>query len=187
MSRTDYARKERNKQILEYLEKDPFANDEKLAEYFNVSVNTIRLDRARLGIKEVRERIKDRASENVKKIVSLGKEEIIGNIIEFVQGEKAISVLETKDYMSFENTDVIKGYHIYSMAESLAISLIPNKVALVGVANIKYVKKILKNEVIYAHAEIKKKRETNYIVWVKIYDKDEELKFKGKFILKGIE
>lgn len=187
MSRTDEARKERNKQILEYLKQDPFANDEKLAEYFNVSINTIRLDRARLGIREVRERIKDRASENTKKIISLSKEEIIGNVIEFIPGEKAVSVLETKDYMSFENTDVIKGYHIYSMAETVAISIIPNKVALVGVANIKYVKKILKNEVIYAHAEVKKKRESNYIVWVKILDKNEELKFKGKFILKGIE
>ena len=187
MPRTDYARKERNKQIIEYLDKDPFANDEKLAEHFNVSVNTIRLDRARLGIKEVRERIKDRASENVKKIVSLSKEEIIGNVIEFVPGEKAVSMMETMEYMSFENTDVIKGYHIYSMAESLAISIIPSKVALVGVANIKYVKKILKNEIIYAYAEVKKKREKNYIVWVKIYDKDNDLKFKGKFILKGIE
>lgn len=187
MSRTDVARKERNKLILEYLEKEPFANDEILAQYFKVSVNTIRLDRARLGIKEVRERIKERASENEKKIISLSKEEIIGNVIEFIPGEKAISVLETQDYMSFENTDVIKGYHIYSMAESLAISLIPNKVALVGVANIKYVKKVLKNEVIYAYAEVKKKRESNYILWVKIYDKKDELRFKGKFILKGIE
>lgn len=187
MARTDVARKERNKQILEYLEKEPFANDEKIAQHFRVSINTIRLDRARLGIKEVRERIKERASENEKKIISLSKEEIIGNIIEFVPGEKAVSVLETQDYMSFENMDVIKGYHIYSMAESLAISLIPNKVALVGVANIKYAKKILKNEVIFAHAEVKKKRETNYIVWVKIFDKKEELKFKGKFILKGIK
>jgi len=187
VSRTDVARKERNKQIIEYLENEPFANDEKLAEYFKVSINTIRLDRARLGIKEVRERIKERASENEKKIISLSKEEIIGNVIEYVPGEKAISVLETQEYMSFENTDVIKGYHIYSMAESLAISIIPNKVALVGVANIKYVKKILKNEVICAHAEVRKRRDTNYIVWVKIFDQNEELKFKGKFILKGIE
>ena len=44
MPRTDYARKIRNKLITEYLEKDPFVNDEKLAESFGVSVNTIRLD-----------------------------------------------------------------------------------------------------------------------------------------------
>ena len=95
--------------------------------------------------------------------------------------------MQTQDYMSFDNTDVIKGYHIYSMAESLAISVIPSKVALVGVANIKYAKKIVKNEVIYAKADVKKKRDTNYIVWVQIYNSDKEVKFKGKFLLKEIE
>jgi len=143
MPRTDEARKIRNKQIVDYLNKNPFATDEELAGYFEVSINTIRLDRARLGIKELRERIKKRASENVKKIVSLSGEEIIGDIIEIIPGEKGTSVMKTQDYMSFENTDIVKGYHIYSMAESLAISVIPKKVALVGIANIKYVKKIL--------------------------------------------
>ena len=187
MPRTDEARKLRNKQIVKYIEENPFATDEQLATYFNVSINTIRLDRARLGIKELRERIKDRASENVKKIVSLSEGEIIGDIIEIVPGERGISVMTTQDYMSFENTDVIKGYHIYSMAESLAISIIPKKVALVGIANIKYVKKITKGEVVYASAEIKKKRETNYIVWVQIYNINKEVKFKGKFLLKEIK
>ena len=187
MPRTDKERKLRNKQMVEYLEKNPFETDEKLAEYFGVSVNTIRLDRARLGIKELRERIKERASESVKKITTLTKEEIIGDIIEIIPGKQAISVMQTQDYMSFDNTDVIKGYHIYSMAESLAISVIPSKVALVGVANIKYAKKIVKNEVIYAKADVKKKRDTNYIVWVQIYNSDKEVKFKGKFLLKEIE
>ena len=187
MPRTDEARKERNKQIIEYLENNPFATDEKLANHFSVSVNTIRLDRARLGIKELRERIKKRASENAEKITTLSKEEIIGDIIEITPGQKAISVMKAQEYMSFDNSDVIKGYHIYSMAESLAISVIPSTVALVGVANIKYAKKILKGEVIYAKAEVKKKREKNYIVWVQIYNLHKEVKFKGKFLLKEIE
>lgn len=187
MPRTDEARKKRNKLIIEYLEKDPFANDEKLAKSFGVSVNTIRLDRARLGIKELRERIKEKASKNMDKVISLSKEEIIGNIIEIVPGKRATSVMEAEEYMTFESSDVVKGYHIYSMAESLAISIVPNKVALVGIANIKYAKKILKGEVIYAEAEVKKKRETNYIVWVKIYGPEKDVRFKGKFLLKGIE
>ena len=187
MPRTDDARKIRNKLIIEYLEKDPFANDEKLAKNFGVSVNTIRLDRSRLGIKELRERIKDRASENLKKIISLSKKEIIGDIIDIIPGERATSVMHTEEYMTFENSDVVKGYHIYSMAESLALSLVPSRVALVGIANIKYAKKILKDEAICAKAEVKKKKDTNYIVWVKIYGKDDDIKFKGKFLLKGIE
>ncbi len=187
MPRNDTARKIRNQKIVEYLKDNPFTTDENLAEHFNVSVNTIRLDRARLGIKELRERVKEKASENIKKIQSLSQKEIIGDIIEIVPGERAVSVLETKEYMCFDNINVVKGYHIYSMAESLAISIIPSKVALVGVANIKYVKKILKNETLYAIAEVKKKRDRNYILWVVIQNKDKEIKFKSKFILKGIE
>lgn len=187
MPKTDKARKLRNKLIIEYLEKDPFASDEKLAKSFKVSVNTIRLDRARLGIKELRERIKEKASRNMDKVISLSKNEMIGNIIEIVPGESATSVMKTEKYMTFENLNVVKGYHIYSMAESLAISIVPNKVALVGVANIKYAKKILSDENICAKAEVKKKRDTNYIVWVKIYGSNEDVRFKGKFLLKGIE
>ena len=51
MPRTDEARKIRNEQIVKYITENPFATDEQLASYFNVSINTIRLDRARLGIK----------------------------------------------------------------------------------------------------------------------------------------
>ncbi|MDD2628357.1 MAG: transcription factor FapR [Clostridia bacterium] len=187
MPRNDTARKVRNQRIIEYLNDNPFATDQKLAEHFKVSVNTIRLDRARLGIKELRERVKVRASENIKKVQSLSQKEIIGDIIEIIPGERAVSVLETKEYMCFDKVNVVKGYNIYSMAESLAISIIPTKVALVGVANIKYVKKILKNETLYATAEVKKKRDKNYILWVVIYNKEKEVKFKSKFILKGIE
>jgi hypothetical protein len=68
----------------------------------------------------------------------------------------------------------------------MAISLIPTKAALVGVANIKYVEKIEADTVIYAHAEMRKKTASGYIVWVRILDENDSLKFKGKFILKGI-
>ena len=186
MPRTTQARDKRNKEILEYVGNNPLATDEILAEYFKVSINTIRLDRSRLGIKEFKERLKDMAHQNTKKVISLNQSEIVGDIIEFIPGQMAISRLEIKDYMSFENTNIIKGTYIYSMAEMLAISLVPNKVALVGVANIKYSKKILRSETVFAHATVKKKRTTNYIVWVEIRDNKEELRFKGKFLLKGI-
>ena len=45
---------------MEYLEKNPLATDEVLAKTFKVSINTIRLDRARLGIKEFKERLKNK-------------------------------------------------------------------------------------------------------------------------------
>ena len=187
MSRTDKARTIRCEKILEYIEKNPLATDEVLAREFNVSINTIRLDRARLGIKEFKERLKVKAEETMKNVTSISKDELVGDMISFNPGESAISRLETNIDMTFEGMNVVKGKYIYSFAETIAISLIPTKAALVGVANIKYVEKIEANTVIYAHAEVKRKTESGYIVWVRILDAKDSLKFKGKFILKGIK
>lgn len=186
MARTDTARKSRNAGILKYIKENPMATDEILAKHFKVSINTIRLDRARLGIKEFKERLKVRAEESIKKVTSISENEFFGDLVEFVPGASAVSRLKTKNYMTFEGMDVVKGQYIYAFAETLAISLIPTKAALVGVANIKYVEKVKKDDVIYAKAEVKRKTETGYIVWVRILDENETLKFKGKFILKGI-
>lgn len=187
MARTDNARKIRNAEMLMFLKKNPLATDEILAEHFNVSVNTIRLDRTRLGIKEFKERLRSKAEDSIKKVTSISEGEFFGDLIEFVPGKMASSRLKTKGYMTFEGLDIIKGQYIYSFTETLAISLIPTKAALVGVANIKYVDKIKKDEVIFAHAEVKRKTQTGYIVWVRIVDEKDQLKFKGKFILKGIK
>ncbi len=187
MPRNDKDRLLREKNIIEYISSNPLETDENLANYFNVSINTIRLDRSRLGIKELKERLKELVKNNTDKVESLSEKEIFGDIINFAKGKKAVSMLKTKEHMVFENSNVVKGSSIYSMAESLAISLIPHKVALVGIANIKYVKPVYSNETIYATAEVKNKRDTSYIVWVIIKDKDEDIKFKGKYILKGIK
>ncbi|MBR5228057.1 MAG: transcription factor FapR [Clostridia bacterium] len=186
MSRTDALRKERSEKLIQYLKENPLATDKMLSEKFNVSINTIRLDRARLGIKEFKERLKDKANNASAEVTTLNESEIVGDIIHFEPGVKAKSVLQTKGYMGFKNSSVIKGQYIYSLAETLAISLIPMKMALVGVANIKYFSKIIVGDVIYAEAEVKRKIDTGYIVWVRILDEKENIKFKGKFILKGI-
>lgn len=187
MSRTDKQRSIRCEQLLQYLEHNPLATDDILAKEFNVSVNTIRLDRARLGIKEFKERLKSKAEESMKKVTSISATEFVGDMISFVPGESAKSRLETNKAMTFEEMNVVRGEYIYSFAETIAISLIPTKAALVGVANIKYVEPISSDTVIYALAEVKRKTQSGYIVWTRIVDEQNNLKFKGKFILKGIE
>lgn len=187
MARTDKQRCERNKNLLKYLQDNPLATDEVLARGFGVSINTIRLDRARLGIKEFKERLKLKAEETMKNVTSISTSEFVGDMINFIPGESAKSRLETNASMTFEGRNVVRGEYIYSFAETIAISLIPTKAALVGVANIKYVEPIEKEMVIYANAEVKRKTESGYIVWVRIVDEKEKLKFKGKFILKGIK
>lgn len=185
MPKTNVEREKRNQKILKYLKVNPLVTDKKLSEEFGVSINTIRLDRARLGIKEFKERLMDKASKAC--ITAITKSDIVGDVIEFEAGVKAVSVLKTKPYMVFENSGVVQGQYIYALAETLAISLIPMKAALVGVANIKYFSKIMVDQIIYAYAEVKKKIDKGFVVWVRILDEQDEIKFKGKFILKGIE
>ena len=187
MARTDKQRCERSAKLMEFLKENPLATDEILAQKFNVSINTIRLDRARLGIKEFKERLKSKAKESMKKVTSISQAEFVGDMVSFDPGCSAKSRLETNASMTFEGMNVVRGEYIYSFAETIAISLIPTKAALVGVANIKYVEPIESDMVVYALAEVKRKTESGYIVWVRIVDEKNNLKFKGKFILKGIK
>jgi acyl-coenzyme A thioesterase PaaI-like protein len=180
------AKKNRQNRLLEKIKEDPFMTDEDIAEYFEVSVPTVRLDRLELGIPELRERIKEVASSNHQKVRALHVDEIIGEIVEINLGESGMSILDTTDQMVFSQSKIVRGHYIYSMAESLAISVIDAEVALVGVANIKYKIPVYAGSKLVAKAAVKKKRQRSFIVWVFIYHKQKEV-FRGKFILVSIE
>jgi acyl-coenzyme A thioesterase PaaI-like protein len=186
MSRSSLLKKERQQILSDKLKQDPFLTDDELAELFSVSVPTIRLDRLEMGIPELRERIKNVAETNYSKVKSLQGGEIVGELIDINLGKYGVSILETDETMVFEKTKIVRGHFIYSLAESLAIAVIDAQVALVGVANIKYKTPAYSGSKLVAKAEVKKVRGTNYIVWVKILEKQVEM-FRGKFILVSLE
>ncbi len=186
MSRSSLLKKERQQILSDRIKQDPFLTDEELSELFAVSVPTIRLDRLEMGIPELRERIKSVAENNYSKVKSLQSKEIVGELIDINLGRNAVSILETNESMAFEKTKIVRGHFIYSLAESLAIAVIDAQVALVGVANIKYKIPVYSGCKLVAKAEVKQVRGTNYIVWVKIYEKQVEM-FRGKFILVSLE
>ncbi|MGE5614219.1 MAG: transcription factor FapR [Bacillota bacterium] len=186
MSRSSLLKKERQQILSDKIREDPFLTDEELSEMFSVSVPTIRLDRLEMGIPELRERIKNVAELNYRKVKSLKSGEIVGELIDLDLGKHAVSLLETEESMAFEKTKIIRGHFIYSLAESLAIAVIDAQVALVGVANIKYKIPVYAGSRLVAKAEVKKVKGANYIVWVKIYEKQVEI-FRGKFILVSLE
>ncbi|NMB33909.1 MAG: transcription factor FapR [Clostridium sp.] len=186
MSRPSYTKKERQAILSEKLKEDPFLTDEELSELFGVSIPTIRLDRLELGIPELRERIKNVAEKNHRKVKSLKSKDIVGELIDIKLGYGGISILETNKDMAFERTKIIQGHYIYSLAESLAIAVIDARVALVGVANIKYKIPVYSGSKLVAKAEVKKVKDNKYIVWVKISVKQVEI-FRGKFILVSLE
>lgn len=186
MSRPSLHKKERHKTLIEKIKEDPFLTDEELAEKFSVSIPTIRLDRLELGIPELRERVKNVAEESYGKLKSLQVKDFFGELLDITLGKSGISILQTDDGMAFEKTKIIRGHFIYSMAESLAIAVIDAHVALVGVANIKYKMPVYSGNKLVAKAEVKRQKSNNYIVWVKITEKQVEV-FRGKFILVSLE
>lgn len=175
-------KKQRQQKLKEMIEQNPFLTDEELCDMFNVSIQTIRLDRMELGITEVRERLREVAAKSYDKVKTIETKEIIGELIDLKLGEYGISMLETKENMTFEKTKIVRGHYIYSLAETLAIAVIDAEAALIGVANIKYKNPIYANTHLVAKAEVKRTISNTFLVWVKIYEKQVEM-FRGKFIL----
>ena len=186
VSRPSLYKKQRQKILLEKIKYDPFLTDEELADFFKCSVPTIRLDRLELQIPELRERIKTVAENSHDKLKSLESKEFIGELIDLNLGQSAISLMETNSAMAFEKTQIVRGHFIYSLAETLAIAVIDAHVALVGVASIKYKIPVYAGAKIIAKAEVRQKKGSRFIVWVKIYEKNVEV-FRGKFILVSID
>ena len=76
------SKKDRQQLLTSTIKDNPFITDEELAEKFQVSVQTIRLDRLELSIPELRERIKTVAEKRFEdEVRSLPLEEVIGEII----------------------------------------------------------------------------------------------------------
>jgi len=186
MARSSYLKRERQEILSKKIKEDPFLTDEELADLLGVSIPTIRLDRLEMGIPELRERIKNVAERSYSKVKSLQSKEIVGELVDIELGKSGLSILETNESMVFEKTKIVRGHFIYSFAESLAIAVIDASVALVGVANIKYKTPVYAGSKLVARAEVRRIRGNNFIVWVKITEKQVEV-FRGKFILVTLE
>lgn len=165
----------RHEYILKRIEENPFLKDNELAQEFGVSVSTIRIDRAELGISQYRDRIKN-VAENITQ--NSGNEELL-DLNLFKDG---MAVMITDDSMVFDNTDIVKSHHIYAFAEKLALSVIDAKAALIKVANVKYICAVHSNDRLFAYSRMIRAKNGSYIVHVTIKVKMTEV-FKGKFSL----
>ncbi len=176
------SKKDRQEKLKDVMKEDPFKNDEELAKDFGVSIQTIRLDRMELGIPELRERFRNAAEGNYDKVRSMVGAEIVGELIDLTLGEQGISILEPNEEMVFKKTNIVRGHHIFSQAESLAMAVIDADVALTGVANIKYLRPVYLGDKLVAKAEPVRVRGNKHFVHVKISVKQKQV-FRGKFIL----
>ena len=169
-------KKQRHGFILSLMERNPFLKDDELSEKCEVSISTIRNDRAELGIAEYRERVKSVAQGEFHN--NENKEELL----DLTLYENGISVLETDASMLFKDTNIVKSQCIYALAENLALNVINAKAALVRVANVKYLAEVHLGEKLVAKSTVKRERNNQYIVHVMICVDMSEV-FRGKFNL----
>lgn len=176
----------RETNLCKKLKGNPFYTDEQLAEYFNVSIQTIRLDRMRNGIPELRERTKAMAQKAQNKLKAISNEDIVGELVDLVLGESAISTMQITPDMVLEKTGIARGHFMFAQANTLALALIDAQAALTGVGNVKYKLPVKAGAKLIAKAEVRKKRKNKFFVWVKIKHNDVEV-FRAKFIVVSFE
>lgn len=177
--------KAKRQQLLrETIEENPFITDEDLAEKFAVSIQTIRLDRMELSIPELRERIKSFATDQWKeKVKALPMEDVIGKIIDLELDQKAISLLNIRSEHVFSRNNIARGHHLFAQANSLAVAVINDELALTAKSNIKFTKQVKKNEQVVAKATVEGETEQGLtIVSVNSYV-NKELVLTGKFYM----
>lgn len=173
---------ERQQLLKEKIEQMPFIKDDELAKMFNVSVQTIRLDRLELAIPELRERIKTVAKNNWNEMVkSLPVEEVIGEIIDLELDKRAISILNIQEEHVFSRNKIARGHHLFAQANSLAVAVIDDELALTKNADIHFTRQVNLGEQVVAKAEVvKKNRNGTSVIQVNSYVKNEKV-FSGIF------
>lgn len=137
------SKKERQRLLTQTIEDNPFVTDEQLAQQFQVSVQTIRLDRMELSIPELRERIKHVASKTFEnEVKSLPLDEVIGEMIDIELDKQALSIYDVKESDVFARNGIARGHHLFAQANSLAVAVIDDDLALTVTANLQFVKPV---------------------------------------------
>ncbi len=173
---------ERQRFVKEKIEEIPFITDEQLANEFAVSIQTIRLDRMELGIPEMRERIKSVAREQWNETLkALQIDEVIGEIIDLELDNRAISILDITNDLVFTRNKIARGHHLFAQANSLAVAVINDELALTANSEIKFTRQVREGERVIAKAVVEGKNEKDLTI-VKVNSfVDNEIVFTGIF------
>lgn len=146
---------ERQQQLVDKIEGTPFITDEELAGYYQVSVQTIRLDRMELAIPELRERIRSVATNQWNETVkALPLEEVIGDVIDLELDERAISIMTIQKEHVFSRNQIARGHHLFAQANSLAVALINDELALTSKSEVTFTRQVKLGEQVVAKAEV---------------------------------
>ncbi|MGD9819957.1 MAG: transcription factor FapR [Aminobacteriaceae bacterium] len=174
-------KKNRQDRLLKLIEQNPLATDEELAASLEASVSTIRLDRAVLGVPELRERMRSMAQKATSRLRSLKQNEVVGDLLELEPNKWALSVLETRREMAFRKTDMVWDHYIYAQASSIAIAVVEADLVIVDSMRGEYKGHARVGDSLVARAKVGVQKDGKYIVSVRTKVGEKEI-FVGRFI-----
>ncbi|MBX6352249.1 MAG: transcription factor FapR [Thermoflavifilum sp.] len=145
---------ERRAALVRYLAENPFATDEQLAERFQVSVATIRLDRAALSIPEARERIRQVAQARHDPVRALEQQEVIGELVELELGRMAVSRLRVGSEHVFARTGITRGHILFAQVNSLATAVMDADAAVTAKSELRFYRPVRLGEVLLARVDV---------------------------------
>ncbi len=177
------SKKERQQLLTNTIKDNPFVTDDQLAAAFGVSVQTIRLDRMELAIPELRERIKDVAAKNYEnEVKSLPLDEVIGEIIDIELDKRALSIFDVKDEHVFQRNGIARGHHLFAQANSLAVAVINDDLALTAKSNVTFVKPVKAGDRVITKAVVRGQNDDKNRTYIDVQSTvDNEIVFKGEF------
>jgi acyl-coenzyme A thioesterase PaaI-like protein len=168
--------------IQQEIAKNPFITDEELAAICDVSIHTIRSDRRKLGITDVRRRIREVAVSVYGQAKTLSENEITGELLEVELDKSGLSLLEITPEMVSAKSGIARGHILFAQANSLANAIVDADVALTGEAKIKFLAPARSGDRVLAKARILKsdgrKKEVEVIMKTR-----KALIFQGVFLI----
>ncbi|PNZ29565.1 transcription factor FapR [Staphylococcus rostri] len=171
---------ERRKLIEQTIQDNPFITDQALSEMYDVSIQTIRLDRTQLHIPELRERVKRVATEQYPQISSLENQDIIGDIVALEPNYSAKSLLTISPNDVFSRNNIARGHIVFAQANSLCVAMIKHGFVLTKESHIHFVKPVHLGDSVMAEAKVAHHDDKYYEMTVSSYVGKEKV-FEGLF------
>lgn len=177
-------KRQRHEQLSKLLEDNPFLTDRELTRLLKVSIQTIRLDRLELAIPELRERLKMMAERSYDAVKSLPLDEVIGEIVDLQLDKSGISIFEIAAEHVFSRSGIARGHHIFAQANSLAVAVINDEVALTASADLRFVRPVRLGEKCIAKAYVRASGALKGKAKVDVFSYvGEEMVFQGHFVI----
>lgn len=174
----------RHQQLSRLLEENPFLTDRELTRQLKVSIQTIRLDRLELAIPELRERLKMMAERSYDNVRSLPLHEVIGEIVDLQLDKSGISLFEIREEHVFSRSGIARGHHVFAQANSLAIAVINDEIALTASADIRFIRSARLGEKCIAKAYVRASGSQKGKAKVEVFTYvGEEMVFNGNFVI----